>query len=299
MFSSVLKLHGLAFGIMELSILKGNIRVLRLDIRKALLFSRMAFCCLIFILISPQVAESNEKELYEKALNNYEQLLKLAIKNSNVDYELIKKNQHFIEHLLYAISILSPNQLQEDEQLALYLNAYNLFTLRLVLDYWPRIESIKDIPEYPLSRRWKDQRWLLGGTRISINDLKLNYLRSFKNPLIYFALACTGVSCPDLSPVVFRATSIHRQLDQVTRNFLNEQKALQWQLVTQLVGDPEPVVFLSQLFKWEETDFLINNYSILGFVEEFGPMEFKEFVRNHKESIQIKYLNFDWNLNSN
>jgi hypothetical protein len=37
-----------------------------------------------------------------------------------------------------------------DEKLAFLLNAYNAFTLRLVLDYWP-VGSVRDIPS---GERW-------------------------------------------------------------------------------------------------------------------------------------------------
>jgi len=257
----------------------------------------ISIMCLIVAISSSQLAESRERELYEKALNNYERLIQQAVKNGLVDYALLKKNQHFIEHLLYALSVVPINQLQKNEQLALYINAYNVFTLRLVLDYWPRIKSIKDIPEYPLSRRWKDQRWQLGNKRISLRDLKLNYLRGFKNPMVHLALSCAALSCPDLYSGVFRASTLNRQLVAVTRSFLSQNKGLQWQMESRLVGEPEPVVYLSKIFKREETDFVINGYSLLGFAEEFSPPEFRDFLLENKNNVQVKFMSFDWSLN--
>ena len=50
-----------------------------------------------------------------------------------------------------------------DEKLALLINAYNAFTLRLILDHRP-VASIKDIPS---GKRWKDGAWENTGSRSS------------------------------------------------------------------------------------------------------------------------------------
>jgi hypothetical protein len=66
-----------------------------------------------------------------------------------------------------------------DQKLALLVNAYNAFTLRLILDHYP-LKSIKDIPE---KQRWDDKRWNVGGRVWSLSQIEHEQIRpKFKEP---------------------------------------------------------------------------------------------------------------------
>jgi len=251
---------------------------------------------LVIVLCSP-VAQSSDRELYLSALKSYEWLLQNSLRRNTVDYTYLKKNQSVIDRYLYIIGKTPYDGLQKNEQLALVVNAYNAFVLRLVLEYWPHIRSMNDIPDYPLPRRWKDRRWLFNGQRISLNDLKDNYLRPLKNPIAYLSLFCGGKSCPDIYPKVYRASIINKQLDESARKFISQKKALRWRLSEPLLGEPKPIVYVSKLFRVDEDVFLANGYSILAFVEEFASQEFKVFLNEHRDKVRMKYLSFDWDIN--
>jgi len=243
-------------------------------------------------------AESNDRELYRNALKSYEWLLQNSLRQNVVDYLYLKKNQSVLNHYVYVVGKTPYDSLQRTEQLAFVINAYNAFVLRLVLDYWPHIQSMNDIPDYPLPRRWKDQRWMFDGKRVSLNDLKHNYLRPLKNPIAYFSLFCGAVSCPDLQPRVYRAAIINKQLDESVKRFLSQKKGLQWRMSDPLLGKPKPMVYVSKLFKSDEDVFIANGYSILEFVEEFAPKEFRAFLKEHRDQVRLKYLRFDWDVNA-
>ena len=77
----------------------------------------------------------------------------------------------------------------------LLINAYNAFTLRLILDYYP-VRSIKDIRA---SKRWDDQRWRIGEAVFSLNQIEHEQIRpKFAEPRIHFALVCAAIGCPKL-----------------------------------------------------------------------------------------------------
>ena len=230
-------------------------------------------------------------------MRNYDALLKTAVDHTGVDYDLLKKNQHAIEQYLYVLSKVKLETLQKNEKLALLINAYNVFSLRLILDYWPYIKSIKDIPEYPIPRRFKDKRWHLSGRLVSLNEIENNLIAPIKEPTAYMALVCATRSCPDLRAGVYNAANINVQLIKATKTYLSQRKALRWGMNKSLIGIYRPVLYVSELFRWEKKAIELSGYTITSFIEEFGPVEVREYIRKYKKDISIIYLDYDWQLN--
>ncbi|RMF76180.1 MAG: DUF547 domain-containing protein, partial [Planctomycetota bacterium] len=75
-----------------------------------------------------------------------------------VDYEGLKTQTAALDAYIAALADAPFDELSRDEKLALLINAYNAFTLRLILDYYP-LRSIRDIPA---SKRWDARRWNIG-----------------------------------------------------------------------------------------------------------------------------------------
>lgn len=241
---------------------------------------------------------ASEKALYKEALMQYDALLKTAVNHSLVDYDVLKSNQHTIEQYLYALGVTQLDALQKDEKLALYINAYNVFVIRLILDYWPYIRSIKDIPEFPVPRRFKDKRWRLAGKLVSLNDVEREYLESLRVPTAYMALVCAARSCPDLRKGVYTAASIKKQLTEATRKYLSQDKGLRWGMKKLLLGAKWPVLYVSEIFRWKKPYIEYSGYSVLSFIEEFAPVEARAFIAKYRKGMAVFYLDYDWALNA-
>jgi len=257
----------------------------------------IGLCFVLFLIVCNGAVSANDRSLYQKALAHYDLLLQASVKNAKVDYNHLIKNQDTLDHYMYAVNHVNYENLQRNEKIALLVNAYNAFTLRLIMDYWPKIRSIKEIPEFPLARRWKDKRWMLAGKRVSLNDIKQQYLRRLQIPITHMVLVCATKSCPDLKSNAFRAGIINKELKEAAQLFLSQPKGLTWKMQKQLFGEDKPTLYVSSIFKWEEDDFLANGFSIVSFVEEYAPLEAKNFIKKYRDNLQVKYLSYDWSLN--
>jgi len=251
----------------------------------------------MLMLVSAQIFAS-DRSMYQNALRNYDALLKLAVDQSGVDYDLLKKNQHAIEQYLYTLGVINLDDLEKNEKLALLVNAYNVFTLRLILDYWPYIKSIKDIPEYPVPRRFKDKRWKLSGQLVSLNNIENNYIALLGVPTAYMALVCASRSCPNLKSGVYDASVIYEQLVDAAKTYLSQKKALQWGMKKSLIGTYKPVLYVSELFRWEKSAIELSGYTVLSFIGEYAPVEAREYIAEYKDRISLIYLDYDWRLNT-
>src|SRR5690606_18585297 len=102
-----------------------------------------------------------------------------------VDYAGLAADTAALDGYIASLADVDLDVLSRDERLALLINAYNAFTLRLILDHYP-VASIKDIPE---AERWKAERWDLGGKTVSLDTIEHVMIRPvFNEPRIHWAL---------------------------------------------------------------------------------------------------------------
>ena len=95
-----------------------------------------------------------------------------------------------------------------DEQRALLINAYNAFTVQLIVSQPVRPASIRDLPS-----PWKTAQWTLGGHALSLDDIEHGLLRPvFRDPRVHFAVNCASVGCPPLWGAPFEAAALDAQL---------------------------------------------------------------------------------------
>jgi len=112
-----------------------------------------------------------------------------------INYAALKQEQAPLDEYIIRIKSANLDTMSKDQRLALLINAYNAFTLRLIIDHYP-IKSIKDIPE---KDRWRAVRWSIDKRVMSLDQLEHEEIRpKYNEPRIHFALVCAAVDCPPL-----------------------------------------------------------------------------------------------------
>ncbi|MCB9278437.1 MAG: DUF547 domain-containing protein [Lewinellaceae bacterium] len=159
-------------------------------------------------------------------------------------------------------------------KMAYWINAYNAFTIKLILDHYP-VSSITDIDK---GNPW-DTKWInLDGRTLSLNQIENEILRpTFKDPRIHFALNCAARSCPPLLNKAWTADNLNAQLDSRARMFINNPD------YNQLSGNP---VYVSKIFDWYAADF----GNLIDFLNQYAAQSVPEDAR-------IEYREYDWALN--
>ena len=188
---------------------------------------------------------------------------------------------------LVAVSREEYGGFSREQRLAFWINAYNAYTVRLILDHYP-VKSIRAIGLLPLAAFRKSFIPLLGG-ELSLNEIENDRLRKeLREPRIHFALVCASKSCPALRPDAYRAEAIDQELDEAARAFLRDPQKNRWDLASRTLS-------LSSIFKWFSEDFERASGSVLGFVARHAPPETKAALA--KGAVKIEFLDYDWSLN--
>jgi hypothetical protein len=203
-----------------------------------------------------------------------------------VDYEGLKRDGAKLDAYIAAVATAPFDDMGRSQKLALLLNAYNAFTLRLILDYYP-VASIQDIPA---AKRWDDVRWQVGPHRWSLSQIEHEQIRpKFREPRIHFALVCAAVGCPKLRNEAYHADRVGEQLEDQTRYVHGHDRWFRF--------EPDAgAVHLTRLYLWYGGDFR----QVAGSVPKFAARYSSELKQalDAGRAPKVEWLPYDWALNS-
>ncbi|MBI3047494.1 MAG: DUF547 domain-containing protein [Acidobacteria bacterium] len=235
---------------------------------------------------------SDPQSPFDHEHRSWTAILAQYVSDGSVDYRgLAYRGRPVLDAYLSALSAASPAESgwTREERLAFWMNAYNAFTIRLILDHYP-LPSIRSIGVLPLAAfRTKFIPLGAGRTPISLNVIENEILRKqLQDARIHFAIVCASQSCPALRSEAYRSSVVDRQLDEAARAFLDDPSKNRW--------DPASrTLYLSSIFKWFRDDFERAGGTLLAFVGRYLPRPVAADLE--KGRVRIVFLNYDWFLN--
>jgi hypothetical protein len=232
-------------------------------------------CILITTCACAQKAPSHQQ---------WDKLLKMHIDESGmVNYKGFQKDKDELGAYLKTLSDNEPkSSWSEDDQKAYWINAYNAFTVSLILQNYP-VKSIKDIAGkvYKVNTPWDIKFIDIGGKKYDLNNIEHGILRKkYNDPRIHFALVCAAISCPKLRNEAYTGSQLDAQLDDAGRDFLNDKSK------NRINADRAA---LSKYFSWYKGDF-IKTGSLANFINKYSQTKINS-------NTKIEFIDYDWSLN--
>jgi len=202
-----------------------------------------------------------------------------------VDYKGFMADSTHLQQYLNLLSAHHPNKKNwsRDEQLAYWINAYNAFTVELILDNYP-LESIKDIKSgIPfVNGVWDIEFIQIEGQTYSLNNIEHGIIRpKFNEERIHFAVNCASYSCPKLANEAYCAEHLDAQLDKATKSFINNEEK------NKISPDR---VQISKLLSWYWGDFKDKYDSRIEFLNKYSATKINP-------DAEVDYLEYLWTLN--
>ncbi len=202
-------------------------------------------------------------------------LSKHVSKDGTVNYKGFKQDRVAFKAYLNKLGKNMPTQdWSKKDKLAYWMNVYNAFTVKLIIDNYP-IKSIKDI-----KNPWDLRFFKLGKKWYTLNDVEHRILRKMGDPRIHFGINCASFSCPPLLNKAFTAQNVDQQLEKLTTAFINDPK--QNTITTTKIQ-------LSKIFLWFSKDFKKAG-SLIDFLNKYSKVAIS---KNAKRS----FKSYDWTLN--
>lgn len=201
------------------------------------------------------------------------------------NYKKLKGESTDLEKYLKQLSAVKKSEYKgfsDKEKLAFLINAYNAFTIKLIVDNYP-VKSIKDLGSF-FSSPWKKRFIPLLEEKWTLDQIEHDTIRKqFPEPRIHFAVNCASIGCPSLWKEAFRAKDLDQQLQKATLHFLKNSDKNK-------INPSLDTIFISKIFKWYDSDFEKSHGSVAKFVASMLNVKLSK-------DVDIEYTDYDWNLN--
>jgi hypothetical protein len=234
--------------------------------------------CIVFTTLFAYSQKAPSHQQWDKLVKKH------VNKNGLADYKGFKNDQSELDSYLKLLSTNGPeSSWSANEQKAYWLNAYNAFTVSLILQHYP-LKSIKDIGaaiKIPfVNTPWDIKFITIKGQKYDLNNIEHGILRKMGDPRVHFAINCASMSCPALRNEAYTAAKLDAQLDDAGRNFLRDKSK------NRITTDKAE---LSKIFSWFRGDFTKKG-SLADFLNRYSAIKIND-------NTKISSLDYNWNLN--
>ncbi len=211
-----------------------------------------------------------------------------------LDYAALAASPAPLEAYLAALAAASPDSVPRqfptrDHQLAYWINAYNAFTVKGVLNRYP-LDSVRRAGGF-----FRERSYIAGGAKVSLDDIEHRILRErHQEPRIHFAIVCASVSCPALSNRAVRAEDLDSRLNNLAREFVNQERNV-------YIDTDRGEVTLSKIFDWFNADFeaatgLKGAAATLAYIQPYAEQALAAALSRASDP-KVRYFSYDWSLN--
>ncbi len=256
------------------------------------------------LLLPPPMVEAGDFDLSHRAWTEVlaEHLVLIDQgRASAVSYAALKTDGGRLPSYLAALSGVTAQELaawDKRDRLAFLINAYNAFTVQLILSRYPKLDSIKDLGNLFRSP-WQQRFFTLLGEEQSLDDIEHGLIRkpgAFDDPRIHMAVNCASIGCPMLREEAYVGARLDTQLDDQVRRFLSDRTRNRYSSATKALE-------VSSIFEWYAEDFS-RGYrgirSVHAYLATHAGLladrpEDQALIRT--EQAPLVYLDYDWGLN--
>lgn len=230
-----------------------------------------------------------------------------------VDYKGLKQKKLDLKKLLDEFAKLDPdeyNSWPREDKIALWLNAYNIQMLKIIVDNYP-IESSRVLRIFwgPNSIRhikgiWDKYKLIVMDEEFTLSEIDRRFFhREFDEPRIFFAVSHASFSSPPLRSEPYYGQKLYRQLDDQIKKFLSSPLAFR-------IDRKSQIVYLSAVLQptWYGKEF-IRSYgtdkkfkdrqpptrAVLNFLTNYISGQDVSFLE--LENYSVEYIKYDWMLN--
>lgn len=259
----------------------------------------VSFAFVFYASIVQGMESSNfDHEIFNSLLKQHVTLVRDS-KASTVNYEGFQRDEKTLKQYLDKLSKVEKESFDswsKNERLAFLINAYNAWTVQLIVDNLGEIDSIRDIGGL-FGSPWKKDFIPLFGDKVSLDHIEHTLIRgpgNFDEPLIHFAVNCASIGCPPLRNEAFVSDKLYDQMEEQTLNFLRDETR------NYIKGK---AIYVSPILKWYRKDFeqgfggvdslsqFLASYSkALGLREE-------QTLKLKNSEMKIRFSDYDWKLN--
>lgn len=202
--------------------------------------------------------------------------------------DVTRTDRDALDAYVAALEGTAVDRLGRPEQMAYWINLYNVATVRLILDHYP-VDSIRDIDISPglfSSGPWGKKLLTVQGEALSLDDIEHRILRPiWRDPRIHYAVNCASLGCPNLVTDAFTKDNTEQLLEMAARAYVNHPRG-----ATVSRGK----LTVSSIYDWFKVDFGGSQRGVIDHLTRYADEELAASLGGIK---RISGHRYDWSLN--
>ncbi|HEX6165115.1 MAG TPA: DUF547 domain-containing protein [Vicinamibacterales bacterium] len=239
----------------------------------------------------------------------YDEILDLYVRDGLVYYHALKQERAKFDRYVTALGEVGADTLKSwppDRQLAYWINAYNAFVLRTVIDGYPIRGKA---PEYPsnsirqIPGSFERRQFRAGGRMLTLDAIERDVIGEFNDARALLALGRGAVGGPRLKSEAYTAARLDAQLQKMVTELVESRSLV-------FVDIPNERLSVNPIFSWREPIFTRAlsergpavyasrspiERSVLALIDPLLVPNEAEFLR--KNTFRMVFHDFDWKLN--
>jgi hypothetical protein len=261
-----------------------------------------------FVTAAALAAHQQSPSTVEPLHRPLDQILDLYVRDGLVYYKALQSERGRFDRYVASLNVPAPTYegWSREQQMAFWVNAYNAFVLRTVIDHYPiRGKS----PQYPsnsirqIPGAFEKTKHAAAGRSLTLDEIEKEVLPAFKEPRLYLALGRGAVGSGRLRSEAFSADRLNAQLESVAADAMMQKEIVHIDRTTGTLA-------VTPILSWRETEFVAAydkgqsgpfaqrspiERAIIAFIQpRLLPLE-KEFIQQNE--FRVTFQSFDWRLN--
>ena len=238
----------------------------------------------------------------------FDEILDLYVRDGLVYYLALRNERARFDRYVASLGEVSADTLKSwprDRQLAYWINAYNAFVLRTVIDAYPIRGKAADYPANSIRQipgAFERRTFRAGGRLLTLDQIDKDVIAEFDDARALLALGRGAMGSPRPRASAFTADRIDSQLATATSELVTRRSVF--------VDIGSERLSVNPLFSWRESAFtktLANRApaiyasrsplerSVLALIDPLLVPNESEYLR--KNTFRMAFHDFDWKLN--
>lgn len=219
---------------------------------------------------------------------DWDSVLRRHVRDGRVDYDALARDSAFARYLAW-LPTVAVDALDEDDRLAYWINAYNAWTVQLIVASGER-ETIRNLHKtlgvFRLKGPWSVPLVQAAGKTWTLDEVEHRILRTqFREPRIHFAIVPAARGAAPLRSEAYLGATLDAQLNDQAHVFLADTSRNRFS---------NRVLWLSPVILQYRSDFGANTAELGKYFAPYFPAG-REALE--KGRFPLGATSFDWSLN--
>lgn len=253
-------------------------------------------------------AQQPEPPVVDPLHRPFDEILDIYVRDGLVYYRALKSERGRFDRYVQSLTETGADTVRgwtPARQLAFWINAYNAFVLRTVIDRYPIRGRA---PEYPANSirqipgAFERTTHRAGGRSFTLDALERDVIAGFGDPRAMFALGRGAMGSGRLKSEAYTSTRLDAQLTTMTSELVTRRELV-------FVDGANGVLSVNPIFSWREATFVNMadkapavyasrsplERAVLAMIDPLLVPNESAFLR--KNTFRMAFHDFDWSLN--